>query len=141
KAFEYVQKKVPIDIVTGNNEADAVVLYREFTRRYPDLAKDLYERLTLWGGNQAGVRLMNINHRGDVKPDPFFFHSVGNIREEDPVKIWQGNALLSFLRERPRRLKGKCDNCPYLEICNGNSRARAYAVFGDYAQEDPACYL
>jgi MoaA/NifB/PqqE/SkfB family radical SAM enzyme len=29
----------------------------------------------------------------------------------------------------------------YIDICNGNSRARAYAVFGDYREEDPACYL
>ncbi|MEJ5339820.1 MAG: radical SAM protein [Aquificaceae bacterium] len=141
KSFEYVEKGIPIDVVTGNNEADAVLLYREFVKRYPRLAKGFYERLLLWGGNQAGVRLMNIDFRGNVKPDPFFFHGVGNVREEDILKIWQGNGLLSFLREKPRRLKGRCERCSFIGICNGNSRARAYAVYGDYAEEDPACYL
>ncbi len=141
KAFEYVERGIPIDIVTGNNEADAVFLYREFSKRYASLSDKLFERLVLWGGNQAGVKLINIDHLGKVKPDPFFFHNVGNVRDEDLVKIWHGNGLLSFLREKPRRLKGRCGGCKYIGICNGNSRARAYAVFGDYREEDPACYL
>lgn len=141
KAFEYVERGLPIDIVTGNNEADAVLLCREFAKRYPELTDKLYERLLKWGGNQAGVKLMNIDHKGNVKPDPFFFHSVGNVKEEDIVKIWQGNGLLGFLREKPRKIKGKCSNCGFVSICNGNSRARAYAVFRDYTEEDPACYL
>jgi len=66
---------------------------------------------------------------------------LGNLREKSFVQVWNGNGILGFLRERPRRLKGKCAQCPHIEICNGNSRARAYAVFGDYREEDPACYL
>ncbi len=141
KSFEYVERGIPIDVVTGNNETDAVMLYREFAKRYPRLEGSLYERLLLWGGNQAGVRLMNIDFRGNVKPDPFFFHKVGNVKERDIVEIWRGNGLLSFLREKPRRLKGRCGKCSFIDICNGNSRARAYAVYGDYREEDPACYL
>lgn len=141
KSFGYVEKGKPVDVVTGNNEADAVLLYREFSKRYPGLSAEFYERLLLWGGNQAGVRLMNIDHKGNVKPDPFFYHSLGNVREDELQKIWEGNGLLSFLRKRPRRLKGKCEKCSFIGICNGNSRARAYAVFGDYREEDPACYL
>ncbi len=141
KAIEYVETGQDVEVVTGNNEADAVVLYTEFKRRYPDLADKLYERLLAWGGNQAGVRLMNIDYKGNVKPDPFFEDRLGNVREKDIKEIWEGNGLLSFLRERPRRVKGRCSTCPYIPICNGNSRARAYAFFGDYTQEDPSCYL
>ncbi len=153
KAFEYVENSGETDIVTGNNEADAVTLYEEFRKRYPHLADSLYERLLIWGGNQAGVRLMNIDHRGNVKPDPFFEHTLGNIRELELKDIWKSNShitqpgnsesfdLLSFLREKPRRIKGKCSVCRYIDICNGSSRARAWAVFKDYTQEDPACYL
>ncbi|MFN3813851.1 MAG: radical SAM protein [Aquificaceae bacterium] len=141
KAFEYVEKNIPIDVVTGNNEADAVILYNKFSVKYPDLSRDLLQRLLLWGGNQAGVRLLNIDYKGNVKPDPFFQTSVGNVKEIDLVELWQGNGLLSFLREKPRKLKGKCGDCKYLKLCNGNSRARAYALYGDYKEEDPACYL
>ncbi|MFN7066061.1 MAG: radical SAM protein [Aquificaceae bacterium] len=141
RSFDFAEKDIPIDVVTGNNEADAVMLYRKFSQKYPELSQRLFQRLLLWGGNQAGVRLLNIDHKGEVKPDPFFQVSVGSIRKKDLINIWQGNGLLSFLRERPRRLKGKCSRCEYIEICNGNSRARAYALYGDYAEEDPACYL
>lgn len=86
-------------------------------------------------------RLTDLDFRGNLKPDPFFFHPLGNLREKSFVQVWNGNGILGFLRERPRRLKGKCAQCPHIEICNGNSRARAYAVFGDYREEDLACYL
>jgi MoaA/NifB/PqqE/SkfB family radical SAM enzyme len=33
-------------------------------------------------------------------------------------------------------LKGKCGICEFKEICGG-SRARAYAVTGDYLESDP----
>jgi len=141
KVFYYVENRMPIEVVTGNNDADAVLLLREFSRRYPDLSGRLYERLRQWGGNQAGVRLMNINFLGEVRPDPFFPEAIGNVREKGLQEIWNSNSLLSFLRERPRRLKGRCGACPYIDICNGNSRARAYAVFNDYLAEDPACYI
>ncbi|RUM29480.1 MAG: radical SAM/SPASM domain-containing protein [Aquifex sp.] len=141
KSFDYVEKGKGIEVVTGNNEADAVILYKEFKKRYPEKADVLYETLRNWGGNQAGVRLVNIDHKGNVKPDPFFFHSLGNLRGRRFTEIWNSNGLLSKLREKPRKIKGKCKDCPYLDICNGNSRARAYFSFGDYFAEDPLCYI
>ncbi|RLJ70840.1 radical SAM protein with 4Fe4S-binding SPASM domain [Hydrogenivirga caldilitoris] len=141
KAFEFVEEGKEVDIVTGNNEADAVVLLKEFEKRYPDKKEKLLEILRSWGGNQAGVRLVNIDYRGNVKPDPFFFHSLGSLRERSFSEIWNSNGLLSKLREKPRTIKGRCSNCPYLDICNGNSRARAYFSYGDYFAEDPACYI
>ncbi len=141
KAFEYVEKGKEIDIVTGNNEADAIVLYQMFKERYPEKARALWETLKRWGGNQAGVRLVNIDFRGNVKPDPFFSLSLGNLRERSFTEIWNSNGILNRLRERPRRIQGRCSECPYLEICNGNSRARAFFATGDYFKEDPACYL
>ncbi len=141
RAFSYVEEGRDIEVVTGNNETDAVLLYEKFREYYPEKAEVLYQTLKNWGGNQAGVRLVNINHRGEVRPDPFFYHSLGNIREKSFSEIWNSNGLLSELRRKPRRVKGKCSSCEYLEICNGNSRARAYYATGDYLGEDPACYL
>ena len=139
RAFDLLPKGV--EVVTGNNEADAVVLLEEFGRRHPEKVGNLLEILKAWGGNQAGVRLVNIDHRGNVKPDPFFPHSLGNLREKSFSEIWRSNGLLTKLREKPRRIKGRCSDCPYLEICNGGSRARAYLAYGDYFAEDPACYI
>lgn len=141
KAFHYVENRLPVDIVTGNNEADAVLLIREFENRYPEMSGRLEGRLRQWGGNQAGVRLVNIDFRGNVKPDPFFSHPIGNIKDNGFGNIWNSNGILSALRERPRKIKGRCSECVYLDICNGNSRARSFAVHEDYLMEDPACYI
>ncbi len=141
KSFEYVEKNIPIDVVTGNNEADAVLLYRMFKEKYPAKAELLYENLKRWGGNQAGVRIFDIDYRGNVKPDTYFPYKIGNIHEKDFYSIVNSNSLMTKLRQHPRPVKGKCEKCAYIDICNGNSRSRAYAVYGDYFAEDPECYL
>ncbi len=38
----------------------------------------------------------------------------------------------------PKPLKGRCGRCEFNELCGG-CRCRAYAAYGDYLQEDPAC--
>ncbi len=140
KAFEFYENNVPVNIVTGNNDSEAVMLLSLFKERYPLRYDNLYERLRAWGGNQAGVKLVNITSAGDVKPDPFFQCSMGNIGQGGSFsQIWNSNGLLSALRQRPRTLEGRCKACHYLDICNGNSRARAYSVTGDYFSEDPLC--
>ncbi len=141
KAFKYVENNISIDVVTGNNEADAVILYEKFKNRYPDKAKILYDNLKRWGGNQAGVRIFDIDYRGYVKPDTYFPIKLGNIYEKDFYQIINSNSILTKLREYPRSIKGKCSHCEYLEICNGSSRSRAYAVYKDILTEDPDCYL
>ncbi len=141
KSFEYVEKGISIDVVTGNNEADAVVLYHKFKEKYPEKAELLYQNLKRWGGNQAGVRIFDIDYRGYVKPDTYFPYKIGNIYEKNFYNIVNSNGLMTKLRQHPRPVKGRCANCRYLEICNGNSRSRAYAVYGDIFAEDPDCYI
>ncbi len=143
KAFEYYEKKQDIEIVTGNMEMDAIVFLEKFSQKYPHLKEQMQKRLIAWGGNSAGRKLLNINSEGDVKPDPFFPVVVGNILQEDFLDIWvhKPNEILQKLRIHPRELKGKCHNCKYLNICNGGSRSRAWAIYGDLWEEDPSCYL
>jgi len=103
----------------------------------------MQKRLIKWGGNSAGRKLLNINSEGDVKPDPFFPMTVGNILEQDFLDIWQNkpSEVLQKLRVHPRELNGKCKDCKYLEICNGGSRSRAWAIYDDLWGEDPSCYI
>lgn len=141
-AFEGVASGRGPDVVTGNNESDAVWLLREFGRRYPHRFEALRDRLLSWGGNQAGVRLLNIDARGELKPDPFFEASLGNVLEHDLGELLgAGDPLAQGLCQAPRALKGRCQGCEHLAICNGNSRARAFAASGDYFAEDPACFV
>jgi len=144
KAFEYYKNGKDIDIVTGNMEMDAIILLEKFSKIYPDKKDEMLKRLKSWGGNSAGKRLGNIDWEGRVKPDPFFPFFIGDMREKSFEKIWldKDNELLEKLRKTPRKLSGKCKDCGVLDICNGGSRSRAYAVSdGDLWAEDPSCYL
>jgi radical SAM protein with 4Fe4S-binding SPASM domain len=85
-----------------------------------------------------------VDHEGNVHPDQFSHNQVlGNIRERPFSEIWgRGeHPLLAALRDRKKFLKGRCAACKWLNLCNGNFRARAEAVYGDYWAPDPACYL
>lgn len=143
KAFEYYKQGKNIDLVTGNMEMDAIMLLKYFEQHYPEHTKTLYKKLTQWGGNSAGNRLGNMDWLGNVKPDPFFPFAVGNYLENDFETIWKNaqQPLLKRLREYPRQIEGRCNDCNYLEICNGGSRSRAFAISGDLWREDPSCYL
>ncbi len=143
KAFEYHENNIDIEIVTGNMEMDAILFYRRFAEQYPQHAQEMHKRLIAWGGNSAGRKLLNIDSEGFVKPDPFFPKTIGNILQQDFSDIWtkEPTELLQKLRVHPRELSGKCQECQHLSICNGGSRSRAYAIYGDMWAEDPSCYL
>jgi radical SAM protein with 4Fe4S-binding SPASM domain len=68
---------------------------------------------------------------------------LGNVRQRKFGDIWTDTSepLLRGLKNRKRLLKGRCARCHYLDLCNGNLRVRAEAVFGDVWAEDLACYL
>ena len=48
---------------------------------------------------------------------------------------------MAGLKQHPRAVKGRCGECAYLGICNGNTRVRAQQMTGDAWAEDPGCYL
>ena len=143
KAFEYYKNGDDIEIVTGNMECDAISLLNYFEKNYPQYGDKLLRKLKSWGGNSAGNKLFNLDSFGNVKPDPFFPKVLGNIFQNPFGEIWNNtqNELLNALKKSPRILEGKCSNCKYLEICNGGSRSRAFAVSGNLWAEDPSCYL
>ncbi|WP_456381228.1 radical SAM protein [Hydrogenimonas sp.] len=143
KAFRYIEEGRDIDIVTGNMEMDAILFLEKFGEKYPDLKSEMARRLRNWGGNSAGRKLVNIDWMGNVKPDPFFPFVIGNMTEKPFSEIWldEKNEMLTKLREHPRKLGGACENCGVIDICNGGSRSRAWAIHGDLWAEDPSCYL
>jgi len=143
KAFEYYNDARDIEIVTGNMEQDAILFLDRFEKEYPNLKDEMKKRLVSWGGNSAGRKLLNIDSVGNVKPDPFFPKVIGNIFDNDFEDIWKNKPieLLEKLRVHPRKISGKCEECDYIDICNGGSRSRAYAIYDDMWAEDPSCYL
>jgi radical SAM protein with 4Fe4S-binding SPASM domain len=90
------------------------------------------------------VNVANIDNVGNVHPDTMWWHySLGNVRERAFGDIWQDTTdpLMAGLKQRPRRIGGRCGACRYFDICGGNTRVRAFQLSGDPWAEDPACYL
>lgn len=78
-----------------------------------------------------------VSHRGDVCPSGFLALSAGNLREHSLVELYRASPLFRDLRDRSL-LRGRCGRCSFRGVCGG-SRARAYALTGDYLAEDPCC--
>ncbi len=74
---------------------------------------------------------------GDVKPCSYFPLSAGNVKHTPFREIWAHSPLFQDLRAFDR-YKGKCGACEFINVCGG-CRARAYAVTGDYLDEEPFC--
>lgn len=144
KAETFHRKAVNTEILTVDNHADAAYLYLKLKEKDPKKAQEALQLLKLNGGNSTGTGIGCVDFNGYVHPDQFWQHySLGNIRERKFSEIWADNSepLLQALRNRKAKLHGKCAECQFLDICNGNLRVRAEAVYGDVWAPDPACYL
>jgi AdoMet-dependent heme synthase len=95
------------------------------------------ERASAMKGVNDGRGFCFVGHTGDVYPSGFLQARAGNVREESLATIYRDSPMFRALRD-PSALKGKCGDCEFREVCGG-SRARAYAVTGDYLTEDPSC--
>jgi heme d1 biosynthesis radical SAM protein NirJ len=143
-AWDYQQRGVAKEFVTGNNDADGVYLLLWVRSRFPAREAHMRAKLAEWGGNASGVNVANIDNLGNVHPDTMWWnHSLGNVRERPFSAIWQdcGDPIMAGLKQRPRTVKGRCAACAYFDICGGNTRVRALQLTGDAWEEDPGCYL
>lgn len=84
-----------------------------------------------------GDGFMFISHTGEIMPSGFLPITAGNVRRDDIVGVYRDSPVFLALRDR-RSLKGKCGVCEYVNVCGG-SRARAYAMTGDYLEAEPFC--
>ena len=142
--WEYNQRGLEKEFTTGNNDADGVYFLHWVRRRFPDSAAHVAAKLRQWGGNSSGVNVANIDNLGNVHPDTMWWHyTLGNVKERPFSQIWPDVAdpLMAGLKAYPRAVKGRCGECAYLRICNGNTRVRAQQMTGDAWAEDPGCYL
>ncbi len=120
----------------------APMYYRIFMQRAKEEGIK-FERRNLsfsTGGSKgciAGQLIALINHKGDVYPCSYFPLSAGNIYEKSFKEIWEESELFKKLRDF-KSYKGKCGACEYINVCGG-CRARAYAMTGDYLDEEPFC--
>jgi 12,18-didecarboxysiroheme deacetylase len=141
---DFHARNVDIEILTVDNHTDGPYLLRRVQERQPERAEEVLQLLRWNGGNSSGIGIADVDHLGNVHPDQFWqYYSFGNVRERSFGDIWTDTSdpLMAGLKDRKKLLKGRCGTCRYLDICNGNFRVRAEAVYGDVWAPDPACYL
>jgi len=142
--WRHLEAGAPKEFVTGNNDADGVYLLHWVQRHFPDRAAHLRAKLAQWGGNASGVNVANIDNLGNVHPDTMWWnYGLGNVKERPFSEIWRdvSDPIMAGLKAHPRPVTGRCGACAHLDICNGNTRVRAWQTSGDPWAEDPACYL
>jgi heme d1 biosynthesis radical SAM protein NirJ len=142
--WDYQERGLAKEFVTGNNDADGVYLLLWARRKFPNREAHLRAKLAQWGGNASGVNVANIDNLGNVHPDTMWWdYTLGNVRSRPFSEIWLdvSDPLMAGLKQRPRQVKGRCAECRYFDICGGNTRTRAWQLTGDPWEEDPGCYL
>ena len=141
---ELHDKGISKEVLTVDNHADGPYLYMRLRKENPKRATEVLELLKMNEGNNSGRGIGCISWDGEVHADQFWrHHSFGNIRKRPFSEIWTdtSNPLMKQLKEKKKYMKGRCATCRWLDICGGNFRVRAEAVFGDVWAPDPACYL
>ncbi|MBQ7586242.1 MAG: 12,18-didecarboxysiroheme deacetylase [Desulfovibrionaceae bacterium] len=141
KLFEQGHAK---EILTVDNHADGPYVWMRLQREDPKRAAEVFELLQFNEGNNSGRGFGCISWDGLVHADQFWReHVFGNVLERPFSEIWDDPEieLLHKLKNKKAYVGGRCAKCRFLNICGGNFRARAEAVYGDPWAEDPACYL
>ncbi|MCP4007698.1 MAG: radical SAM protein [bacterium] len=129
-------------IVTGSNDSDGPLLLRWIESQYgANAATPVRVLLSERGGNSAGEKILNIDHRGHVHPDQFWRQeTLGDVRR-DAFKDILEHPMRTLLADRSGYLKGRCGACKYRALCRGSHRERALADGGELWDPDPACVL
>ncbi|MDU8941840.1 heme d1 biosynthesis radical SAM protein NirJ [Ovoidimarina sediminis] len=144
RAWRALREGRHFEVVTGNNDADAVLFLNWVRENFStDQAAHVEAHLEAWGGNSSGIGVANIDPTGKVHPDTYWSdYTIGNVKERKFSELWTGDdRMLALLRTRPRPLEGRCGACAHQAVCRGNTRIRALQLTGNPWAEDPACYL
>ncbi|MDV2494966.1 MAG: TIGR04053 family radical SAM/SPASM domain-containing protein [bacterium] len=88
-------------------------------------------------GVSDGKGCMFVSHIGQIFPSGFLPIEAGRFPRDSIVDVYQNARIFKELRD-PDGFGGKCGRCEFRHVCGG-SRARAYAVTGDYLAAEPDC--
>jgi len=136
-----VQQRMPYGVKATEAPHYRRVFLQESRRAATQPGQASMKRADMLGRAHKGVNdgdgFVFISHIGDVYPSGFLPVKCGNVREQLLTDIYRNSPIMKELRDKSL-LKGKCGMCEFKHVCGG-SRARAYAVTGDYLESDPYC--
>lgn len=144
RTIDFQIRELNKEVLTVDNHADGVYIYLKLLKSDPEKAQQILSLLRQNGGNRSGMAFASVGPMGNVHPDQFTRHIIfGNVRNKPFGDIWTAteHPIQQGLKDRKPLLKGRCSICVWQDCCNGNFRARAEAVSGDFWDADPACYL
>ena len=112
---------------------------RQLRNEPPSAAATANEHKVMYrtAGVSDGRGFVFVSHTGEIYPSGFLPVSAGNVRHARLTSVYRNSSLFRILRD-PAKREGKCGRCEYTKICGG-SRARAYALTGNYLAADPRC--
>lgn len=127
-----LSSRVPFDIKTTEGPH-----YRRVVLQLDDRARAdaLRQRAPL--GINDGKGFVFISHTGEIYPSGFLPLRTGNARRDSLLAVYRTHPVFLQLRD-VGQLQGKCGRCGFRSVCGG-SRARAYALTGDWMAEEPLC--
>ncbi|RZB28604.1 MAG: Fe-coproporphyrin III synthase [Candidatus Argoarchaeum ethanivorans] len=147
KTKELHERGFPMEVLTVDNHCDGPYIYQRLLKEDKKRAQEVYELLKMNQGNSSGIGIGCVSWDGSVYPDQFWrHHSLGNVTERKFSEIWMdtSNELMAGLKNRKSLIQAnadRCAGCKWFDVCNGNFRVRAEAVYGNVWADDPACYL
>jgi 12,18-didecarboxysiroheme deacetylase len=147
KTRELHAKGMKAEVLTVDNHCDGPYIYMRLLKEDPERAAEVLDLLKMNRGNSTGIGFGCISWDGAVHPDQFWRHySFGNIRDRKFSEIWRdtSDGLMAGLKDRKPLIMengDRCANCKWFDVCNGNFRVRAEAIYGNTWADDPACYL
>jgi len=133
-------KGFPIEVLTVDNHCDGPYVYFRLLKEDPKRAADVLELLQMNQGNSTGIGIGCVSWDGSVHADQFWRHySFGNVKDRKFSEIWMDttNELMAGLKNRKPLIKAnadRCAHCKWFDICNGNFRVRAEAIYNMYGR-------
>jgi 12,18-didecarboxysiroheme deacetylase len=136
-----------VEVLTVDNHCDGPYIYLKLLEEDPARAAEVLELLKMNQGNSTGIGIGCVSWDGSVHPDQFWRHyTFGNVKDKKFSRIWTDldDELMAGLKDRKELIKtnaDRCARCKWFDVCNGNFRVRAEAVYNNVWADDPACYL
>ncbi|MGP8330024.1 MAG: 12,18-didecarboxysiroheme deacetylase [Methanosarcinaceae archaeon] len=140
-------KGMPVEVLTVDNHCDGPYIYLRLLKENPERAREVHDLLMMNQGNSTGIGIGCVSWDGSVHADQFWRHySFGNVKDRKFSEIWNDTSdeLMAGLKDRKPLIKAnadRCAKCKWFDICNGNFRVRAEAIYDNIWADDPACYL
>ena len=132
-------KKIYFHITEYANNMKSKLIIRRARPLWINTKDEASDNNKIGGFCPVGLTAVAILWDGTVLPCRRLEIPLGNILEDGLFKIWYGSDVLWRIRDK-NNLQGKCRNCKNLSSCGG-CRAVAYAITGDYMEEDPQCWI